>query len=198
LHVWESLIVPVAIYGSKTWHLHSNLLHRLRTWELKFLRRVFRMKPRQDSSMPNGVEPRMEYNRRTARKIYSWFSIGSRKMMFQKVLESLHKAAWDEAVTVLPNKNNPLLEARVATSRFWWEHAKFWPAAKRRQQGAAFSRTGPQSFWEDPLVHVHGLSWREARDACNDRAAWYQSCKETVSTLSQQGTYLVSTWNRHA
>ena len=46
LDAWESKIVSVAMFGCKTWHLSSHLLHRLRVWELHCLRKVFQVRPR--------------------------------------------------------------------------------------------------------------------------------------------------------
>jgi hypothetical protein len=63
---------------------------------------------------------------------------------------------------------------------------KFWPAAKRKKGGAAFTRTGPQNFWEDPLVLAHGLSWRDVRDKCKDRDSWSRLGISTIETISQQ------------
>ena len=143
---------------------------------------MLRLKPKPG---PNGIEPRSEYNRRIAKKIYSWFSEHGRYMLFQKVLRQIHYSAWDEAHTVLRNSANPFRDARTGSDRRQWDVLKSEPAAKRRREGLEISRTGPQSFWEDPFVSMWGSCWRDLRDQCTDKATWKSKAEHFVEELSK-------------
>merc|ERR1712232_456386 len=136
-------------------------------------------------NLPEGMESGHMYNHRTAHKIYGWFAEGKRKMLFQKVIASVQKAAWDESKSVLRNGSNPLAAARNGSSRIWWEGLKTIPASRRREEGLVFTRTGPQSFWEDPLVAIWGLEWRSKRDGCG-QAAWISRQADFVNELSKR------------
>jgi len=185
LDAWEAVIGSVAIFGCRTWHVTAQSMHRLRVWELKFLRKVFHMRRKPMPHLPEGREPAQMFNQRTARKIYGWFAESKRQMLFQKVIVSIHKAGWDECKVVLRNGTNPLAMARSSTSRIWWAGVQNEPLARRRSEGLVFSRTGPQSFWEDPLVAVWGLDWRMRRDR-GARSEWMTLKGEFLSTLSRK------------
>ena len=143
------------------------------------------MRRRPMLGQPDGVEPIQMYFQRTAHNIYEWFARCKRKMLFQRVIESIYKAAWDEKKTVLRNGNNPLAEARETTSRIWWEGLKSISVEKRRAEGLVFSRTGPQTFWEDAVVTALGLDWRSKRDKY-DEAAWLSGKGEFLTHLAKK------------
>ena len=78
-------------------------MHRLRVRKLEFLRNVFRMRRRSIPNLLNGREPMQNWNQRTARKLYTWLTENNRKMLSQKVIESIHKVGWDKSKIVLRN-----------------------------------------------------------------------------------------------
>ena len=65
---------------------------------------------------------------------------------------------------------------------------KSWLAYKRRKQLLVFPRTGPQSFWGDPLVQMLGLHWRDARESCSSAACWMRKTSDVIQGLSDAWT----------
>lgn len=176
LDVWTILVVPVALFGCCSWHLTSRLLHRLRSWELRHLRRAFRL-IRRVISPATTLEPAVleqvgDYQKRTARLITKWFLDAGLDLFFVRMLKSVHAFAYMERQSVLRSGRNPLREARDALNRLWWEGMKDAPATKRRSEKLTFFRTGPLNFWEDVFVTAFGLDWRSRLQEAQTKTTW--------------------------
>ena len=129
-----------------TWHITSESMHNLCVWELKLFTKVFRMRRLRMPHLPDGIEPAQHYYQRTAHYFYEWYASSTNKMLFQRVIESIYKAGWDESKTILCNGQNPLAEAQSGTSIRWREAVRDISTAKRRAEGLVFTCAGPQNF----------------------------------------------------
>ena len=109
---WHAGPAASVLHCSSTWHVTKNLLVTLKRWEFNHLRKVFRLRRRQD-------EGQMEYNRRTSKRISEW-SRGSRfKLLHHRVLLAIFKAAWREEHLKPPGGDNLLKACRCFRNRAW-------------------------------------------------------------------------------
>ena len=127
------------------------------------------------------LENRKDYNVRTARLIQKWMANESIQPIHTKWISQIHQAAWDEKSS--PVTSNPLLKVRTATSRQWWNGISDIPAKRRRLDGIAFNRKGPQTFWEDPIIAGMGADWRSKRDGCANKCEWNATWHHFHTTL---------------
>ena len=65
LRAWQSTTTAIASYSADSWHITKGVIVDLRKWELQMLRRLLRLRR-------SPVESFMEFNRRTAARIYRW------------------------------------------------------------------------------------------------------------------------------
>ena len=157
LCAWTGVQQAVAAFGSRNWHISSALLHQLKAWEYKFLRKVFNMRRK---SVDGNLEGRIQYNKRTSMQLAQWLSACKVKPLHLKVLTSTYKSAWDEQISPFPSGINYLQLARCRRSRLWWEGIKDEDVNKRRRLGLTRTRRGPQANWENILAEQLGLDWR--------------------------------------
>ena len=115
---WTATIVAIAMHGCRTWHMTRELVHRSRTWELKWLRKILRLKP--IPKLGEEFAGGMAYNQRTAKVCYDRCNQYGVKTMPRKVLEALHGEAWREA-------EHP---SRVGG---WIRQARAWNSATNQQ-----------------------------------------------------------------
>ena len=78
-----------ALHGASTWHLTGELLHKLWSWELKWLRKVFRLRRRPD-------EAYHDYMQRTASRIEAWMARAGRRPIHVATLRSVFLDAFCE------------------------------------------------------------------------------------------------------
>ena len=83
-------------HGCRTWHMTRDLIHRARAWELKFARKMLRLKPIE--KLGEFYTGGLAYNTRTANIFYSCCYQHGVKTLPQRILDQLHEAAWREEV----------------------------------------------------------------------------------------------------
>ena len=90
LRAWARGPQSSAVYRSETWALTHQILKDLWAWELKFLRRVLRLK------WNRGRVDYITYLRTSAAKIRGWMTDFKITPVHVRVLIYHHKAAWRE------------------------------------------------------------------------------------------------------
>ena len=93
LQVWAAVCSAVASHCNRTWHLTRNLIHRLRSWELPWIRKAMKLNP---CPALSGERMGKAYNIRTANLIYRICDQHDIKMLPQRLLEGIHSEAWKE------------------------------------------------------------------------------------------------------
>ena len=68
LDTWSKSIVATAMHGCSTWHMTRELLHQVRTSELRGVRKILRLKPIQ--RLGEEYAGGMAYNQRTTNVAY--------------------------------------------------------------------------------------------------------------------------------
>ena len=164
LRAWERGPQCSAVFGCQSWCITKQLLQELWTWELKFLRRVFKMR------WLKHVVPYHVYLQNTADKIKTWFRRHSVRPIHVRVLEAYHKAAWRELDMVIGQGRQPLKLARLCRSRVSWEFFKLARPSARSSSGWTQRSGGHKTSWEDLMVSVHGPCWRRIRDNMGKQA----------------------------
>ena len=79
LKAWETGTVACAAFDCAIWSISKTLLHRIRRWESRWLRKLLRLRRKPD-------EGAMQYNVRTNKLIHSWFERTGTKMLHQRIL----------------------------------------------------------------------------------------------------------------
>ena len=92
---WSQVVVAVAMHGCRTWHLTRDIIHRIRAWELRYTRKILRLRPA--PKLGEEYAGGLSYNTRTAGIFYSCCRQYGIKTMAQQVLEAVYGAGWKEA-----------------------------------------------------------------------------------------------------
>eukprot|EP00930_Biecheleria_cincta_P021706 TRINITY_DN16000_c0_g1_i2.p1 TRINITY_DN16000_c0_g1~~TRINITY_DN16000_c0_g1_i2.p1 ORF type:complete len:403 (-),score=38.54 TRINITY_DN16000_c0_g1_i2:13-1221(-) len=154
-----------ATFGSCTWALTSDLLAELWAWELKWLRRVFRLRWNRNKV---GY---VEYIKNTAARIKNWFAFHRVQPIHVRVLTSYHAVAWRESRLQMPGGARPLLWIRLFRARSLWESVKTHPLRICRQESWAQRQQRTIPAWDDVLARHLGAFWRQTRDKMT-KAVW--------------------------
>ena len=129
LRAWRDSPASVASYNAETWHVSAHSLADLRTWELKMLRRMLKLRRRPE-------EGYMQYNQRTAACIHKWCSRSNVVLLYARVVKAVYKAAWTDNAFTLDSGASPLKSVRQYRSAEWWQtHVFITTQAKRRKLG---------------------------------------------------------------
>ena len=150
-----------ALFGSINWHLTSELLHNLWSWELKWLRRCLRLRRRP-------TETFVEFLVRTSDLVKSSLARHGHKPIHVHLLILFYRSAFQEGGS---GEGNLVLNARMFRSRIMWEAVKDMPAKRRKLDRFLQRSTGLKVYWEDVLVSFMGLDWRSKR-ACMTWRNW--------------------------
>ena len=150
----------------------------LRTWELKMLRRMLKLRPRPE-------EGRQQFNTRTATLIRKWCSDAGVVPLYTRVIRSVYKAAWSTSRFQVDCGDSPLQAARNFRDQLWWATCSFLtPAAKRRREGVAHRRVGaPIGGWEQPFVAVWGQHWKEKLNHVGEISEWMRNSTDFLQSL---------------
>ena len=193
IRAWIGAPVASALLGAETWHLTAGVLHNARTWEMKKLRHMFRMKFKPG-------EGQLEYNTRTSARIKAWFNYYHQDFIHTRILRSVFKAAWGEP-RMKVGSEYPLKIAREVRSSLWWEFVKHLSSKRRRTEGLSQASSGHIAAWEDCFVSVYGSDWRAFRDTHDSLEAWMCNFSEFSQFLcdlwglpAQNGTGGVDLW----
>ena len=171
-----------ATHDCKTWHITREHAHELRRWELRWLRKILRLKP---AISLHEQYDRSAYNQRTATRIYEQFKQAGCRMMCHKVITAIHREAYREMNMTIGDGANPLLNNRNEHSALADIVEKATPAKKRRMEDRVRVRKGPPaSKWKLPLTVVYGDNWRETRDTTSSNE-WKEMEERFVKTLSE-------------
>ena len=167
LRAWFQTTSTVALYNAATWHLTANILSALRTWELKKLRRVLRLRRRP-------LENAEHYNIRTSRIIEHWCAKYGVTLLYFRVLKAVYKEAFKDSTFTLDHAAAPLRFARSYRSSLWWETlGALVTSAKRRKLGFVHRQAGQQKpAWEHPFVCVWTCNWRLRLVSCRSLSQW--------------------------
>ncbi len=86
LRAWSSAPGSSAVFGSSAWHVSRHVLHTVRRWEYRLLRKMLALhfKPGEGPS---------EYNQRTTRRLEAWFAKTGVWFLHHRVLSSVYKGA---------------------------------------------------------------------------------------------------------
>eukprot|EP00973_Karenia_brevis_P040527 5604275-Karenia_brevis.AAC.1 len=114
LKAWSDAPGSVAVYNAETWHLSGDVLSKIRTWEMKMLRRMFRLRWRPEDNP-------MTFNVRSSHLIQHWFRNGGVKMIHERILQAVYKSAWKETWFTVDDGDYPLMRLRQYRDRTWWE-----------------------------------------------------------------------------
>ena len=178
MQAWYTTAVPSAMHGCSSWALTKHTATRLRRWELKFLRRVFKMRRRP-------LEGRHAYNVRTARWLDKIRNDNSIPHLHHRVFTAICQAAWREK-TWRDNSNENMLQViRESKSELWWASLKDLPFRARQTAGAVHGRQGPTVSFETVFVQLLGEGWRADRDQHASAQSWKTRCKEYSSRLCE-------------
>ena len=143
-------------YGICIYIYTYDLLLGIKRWEFKWLRKILKLRRRPD-------EGTQQYNIRTSRRITAWSRLTGCKLMHHRVLLSIFRNAWREASFCYPSGQKHLLQARCCRNRRWWEGVKHETVWLRGHFDCKRWTKGNYIEWEDVLVLVFGLDWREFR-----------------------------------
>ena len=150
----------------------------MRTWELKFLRIMFKMRRGSDEGAAN-------YNTRTAHRLKEWFSFVGALMIHERILEMLHENAWREIGCTVPGKDQPLRWVREHRDCMWWEAVKTLPYRTLKAEGLEHAKRGRRAACEDPLVRTYGIDWRSKRKAYRGKTSWQASGMTFVQQICE-------------
>ena len=176
LATWQQVLAASALHNSSTWHATATLARCLRRWELRFLRKILRLRRR-----PN--EQQQQYMQRSSNMIDAWY----RRFGFLKshhvLLRNIFRSAWSESHRSLDSGCKPLLDARLCRDRMWWNSIKDLPHRLRVNEGCSQRTSGEKPSWEDPFVLVFGLDWRHRLRSCQSESEWKQYELVFINTL---------------
>lgn len=176
---WAQTCQTSAVFGAESWHITSRLLHRMRTWELQHLRKVFRMKVRDGEGLA-------QFNMRTAQTIQKWLSCAKVQMLHERVITAIFRSASREVRCVQPCGRQPVREAREFRDAAWWGVAQMFDARMRASEGCVQSRQGHSAAWENPLVLAFGPTWRVIRTILPEWQDWNRKQKHFIRNICCQ------------
>ncbi len=151
MEAWSAAPGSSAIHGCGTRRLTRQLLHQLKRWEYKWLRRMFKFK-----FAPG--EELARFNERTARKWELWFNNTKIWHSHHRVLSSIHTAAWHESGA------RPLEWARAYRDELWWQTVQALGRQQRLREGLKQHKSGYLAQWENVFVQSIGLDWKHSRN----------------------------------
>ncbi len=180
LRAWHSSAGTSATFGCGSWHLSQTLLHDLRSWELRSLRRMFKMRRKPEESY-------MQFNMRTAGQLERWLRHSGVAMIHQRILKQVYKAAWTEKMSPCGFGANPLAWAREFRDSMWWEGICASSSKRQRlDQGVRHGQSGWVRLpWEYPFTVVFGTTWRNHRNKHSSLAHWMRGCDGFISAICQ-------------
>ena len=178
LKAWTMSVSSVVEHCAATWHVTDKILHQVRSWELKMLRRLLGLYRRPS-------EGQADYNKQTADKITHWMTSCSMSFLYCRVLRAVFKAAWKEVVFTLDSGAALLREIRNYCRALWWTTLQSVSSrAKRRKLNVQHGAPGrPAAGWENPFVCAWGLHWQSVRDSCRNLAEWMVKWKDFCRSL---------------
>ena len=176
LKAWSAAPLASAAVGASSWALTKHVVLRLRRWEMKHLRQIFRLRRRPE-------EGQMAYNVRTARWLDKLRDDLNIPHAHHQVMRAVFRSAWRERHFRDISGSNLLQVIRNYKSQLWWEFVKAAPYKDRRDEGAVHSRTGPAINYETVFVESMGADWRSHRDAHGSYPDWKRRCEELVNEL---------------
>ena len=172
LDAWRRGPRASASQGACTWHLTRDLLHKIWTWELRWLRRALRLRRKPD-------EDYVEYMRRTAARIKQNIANHHHKPFHVAVLESYFAEAFREQGAGTDD-STIVRRARSYNARDVWMLARGATCKRRRVERLVQRSGGLRAAWEDPLVEYLGVDWRGQRDK-HTRVDWERRGKAFVA-----------------
>ena len=154
-----------AIFGATSCHPTRALLHKVKAWEYRMLRRMFAMRFHPGEGL-------YQYNQRTARRLEEWFRKTKVQQLHHRILDAIYKGACRERSLTVAQGDKPLRWARAHRNEMWCQTLKALGRHERRREGIQQRSSGHRTQWEDIFVNVLGLTWRQQMDTCRDRAEW--------------------------
>ena len=154
LRTWYTVIVAIMTHGCRTWHMTRDLLCRARAWELKFARKMLKLRPVEKLGEHYAVG--LSYNARTAEIFDSCCKQHGIKTLPQRILEQLHGAAWREEAG--KGRMSELLRG----ARDWnseSNHVIFGQLSHANKKKMGFIRRTMANAvprWEGPMVRAWG------------------------------------------
>ena len=177
LKAWASGPASSSILDSSGWAINQGVMHFLRRWEFRWLRKLLRFRWK-----PN--EGHMHFAKRTARIIERWATQHRFKMLHHRVLTAIYKEAYNEK-DFIPEGGQPhTRELRAVRSRAWWDRIRLIPTI-HKDPLERHSAPGQVAEWEDPLVTAFGVNWREIRNGFHDKAAWMKQCPSFINKICE-------------
>ena len=174
LEAWQRGPSASACFDSSTWTATKTSLHRVRRWELRWVRKLLRLRRRPE-------EGRMQFNTRTSKQLKNWFHQTGTKFLHQRILQAIHKSAWREGLVGGGLGEKLLLDLRTQRCRMIWDVIKSAPISCRRAENMAHARPGSVCEWEDVLVQHYGHDWRHRRDECTSCTDWQKGCDAFIN-----------------
>ena len=178
LKAWQAGPGSSAVFGAGTWHVTKNIVVQLQRWEMKFLRKTFKMRWRPE-------EGRMRFNKRTSTIIREWFRECQRQPLHIRVLSAVFKEAWREKGEPIQQGENDLAILRNYRNREWWHWVKDLQQ-ERAKEGLLHLGKGFRYEWEDVFCTAFGVFWRHRRDLCESLSQWMGLFPEFLESLNLQ------------
>ena len=174
LRAWYATSSMIAAYNCETWHLTASIPMELRTWELKMLRRMLKMRRRPEEGC-------QQYNTRTAEFIRKLLSKAGVLPLHFRVLRAVFKEAWKNHNFVLDSGDSPLKIARGFRNTQWWQTHCFLNSNTQRRK---HRRVGmPHALWENPFVVVWGIDWFSQLANCCSLVDWMRKLDSFLNKL---------------
>ena len=165
LQAWSAAPGSSALHGCGTWHLTRQVLHKLRRWEYKLLRRMFKFKFQAEDGPA-------AFNLRTALKLQAWFQLTGTWHLHHRALSLIHKAAWRVVSLHVGGQSLPLHWAREHRDEIWWQTVLVFGRHQRIGANLQQRASGHITQWEDVCVATLGLHWKEDRARCDSFEDW--------------------------
>ena len=162
LTAWATTVRACALAAAEAHTWTPGALQKLKSWELKLLRRLLRLRPRHAEDI--------EYRTRSAAIVRRHLRKAGCSTAYEVALRGLHRAAHREQRTQVPP--GPLLQAfRTQRSRAHWQAVQALATpAQRRREGYQQRRQGHVPYWEDLLCGHYGVNWRQQSTTLDERS----------------------------
>ena len=116
---------------------------------------------------------------RTARLIERWFQEHGMLFLHEAAVMSVMRTAVLEKDSVMDDGSSPLQHARKYRDRLFWESVKPFGEQKRRIEGIVQTRPGKTTAWEDVIVQMVGLHWRDVLHS--EGSSWTKNMRMRIA-----------------
>ena len=173
-----------ALHCGGTLPLTQELARHAHSWEMRMLRQAFRMRPAEgETEDSKGWE---RYYSRSQKIIEQAKSLAKRPFLVHRLLKAYLQEAWDEKTRTDRDGSRRTRDLRLYRSRLWWRDVMQIPYHHRRAVGWTHGRAGvPLRQWEDLLVEVRGVSWRQWRDSFNSVLEWQRHTQLLIDEICE-------------